>query len=182
MIEGVQCLAAWLADATWGVNALLANPAFLLGGEPAPAPVTVVNEIEAPWVARREITSDLLKQAPYLAVYQVGAPTFEPRVQKMSATVGEVGGTAVLGVVYIASSAASATAARDAKHVLRAARGALWLLQDPSNGPARNRNGFRLETLNTVELEALQEQRGDAVFTAALLATYLTRESAPFIS
>lgn len=182
MIDAVQCLAAWLADATWGVNALLANAGYPLGGDPAPATVTVVNEIDHPWVSRREITADLLPDAPYLAVYQSGPATFEPRVQRAKDTTGVVAGTAVLAIVYIATTSASATAARDSKNIFRAVRGSLWLLQDPANGAARNRNGARLETLTALELQALHEERGDAVLTAALLATYTTRESAPFLS
>lgn len=182
MIEAVQALAAWLADATWGVNALLANPGFLLGSDPAPASVTIVNEIDDPWVSRREITADLLTDAPYLAVYQSGPATFDPHVQRMTNNVGEAPGSAVLALVYIGKNSASDIAARDTKHIMRAARGALWLLQDPANGAARNRNGARLETLTALELQALHEERGDAVLTAALLATYTTRESAPFLS
>lgn len=58
IVDAIRLLAGWLADPDTGINAQLAQVPRL-ETEPAPAAVTLYNEIDDPWVARGEIPRSL---------------------------------------------------------------------------------------------------------------------------
>lgn len=178
MSYGAKIIADWLEDATGGLAVVLA--ALPLGAESAPATPDIYNELDDGWVARGEAPKELTDAGPVLAVYQSGDAEYDPRVQRMSDTVGTVNGEATYAIAYITANSDTAAATLQAAHVLRAVRGSLYLLGAESNAASRDRYGFRLETATAMRVAAMNEERGDSLISGAVLVTYTTRESAPF--
>lgn len=180
-LEAVQIVAAWLADPTYGLNALLATVPHT--GETLPGAITIVNEVDDGWVARGQLTPETVKPlGRILAVVQGGDATWTPKVLRSSDGAGLLDGEALVGLVYAEYQSDTAAGTMNAKHAMRAARGSVLLLHDAET-PAtrRTRNGVELVEATELRMPSVDPERDGALITSYLTATYRTRESAQYI-
>lgn len=181
-LELPPLLADWLADATFGVNAILATVPRD-GGDPLPPNVTVYDEVRDPRCARRIIPPEMVPPGhPAIAVYQ-SAEAVYPLARPQRGRLGGafIEGTATYLVLYIQRESDSVAAASAARYTLRAVLHSLVLLHDAKSGAVLTRNGAQLVAPLQFKMSTLLEERGDVLVTGGVLADYKVRELVQFI-
>jgi hypothetical protein len=175
LLESVRMVAAWLDDATHGVNAILAT--LPRDGADTLAPdVTVLSEVDSERAAlgRPADTQDELDPtpAPVLAVSAFGGDDASP------ATVRPIGdGTVRVLVRYEARNVSAALGRRDAYYTLRAVQQCLRALSldgDPSTD--RTRNAVHLIALNELRVESADAALVDAGIYGQVVAGWDARD------
>lgn len=174
---GVRIVANWLADATYGVNAIAAVVPRD-GSDPQPDAVHVYDETRHGWVARNEAPrGDGVVQFPAVAVVlQKGQ--FDGAVPDSQDTGARtVDGQITVIVQLLLQKSATETAVAQAMYLVRAIRNSLLQLNDPSRDAQRTLTGIRLTPTDGVLQGRLDAPVGDNVLAAAaLMVTYATTE------
>jgi hypothetical protein len=171
MVEWTKIVADWLADATNGVNALLAGvPRYT--GHTLPPNVTIYNEIEHGFVARGFISEDSPMASAALLVYELDGADVDviAATEQTDATV-----TVVVGVPIRLSDTADAI--RRAKYTLRAVDRSLIRLNDSM--PYGLVHGVELiEPVRRRWLAPFKPHEG-ALFQLGLASTFTFRDNQP---
>lgn len=164
-VEVVRIIADWLADATYGVNAMLAEVPRD-NGDPQPADVTIADETRHDWVSRGVATKTVLDAGPYIAVavYQPMTADGLDNATGFTYQPGEI----PIAIRDIRADSDSSAANLASGITMRAVRWSLNLLRDHAHRSSRIRNLVQLHDFTIVELPAT-EQLGDVPVQAALL-------------
>lgn len=173
-VAAVRQTADWLADATTGVNALLASVPRDVG-DPAPPDVTIYDETTAPWVARLSVPRGKTGNGPLLLVRggdEVLLPLFGDQ--------GDGGWTAFeVLVAYVrrapVETVESDDAVRDCLQTLRAAARSIALqYQTQEAAPRRTHVDLARPTLRLVRDNSRVE---DELIYAMLAITFPAADS-----
>ena len=177
-MEPIAIVADWLANATYGVNAMIP----LIpddDSEGVPADITVGDETRDGWVARRLIPKD---KENALMVVQSGEATSDGTATRRQDGTPELGGTVDVLVLYVVRKSDSDKAALWTKTILRAVKMSLVLLNQAQNGPSRQRTGVHLVNCSGFRQMAMQEEQGESLATGGIIASYTTRENVALIT
>lgn len=167
MLEAPRILADWLAGTTSGVNAKLDTLDYD-GADPAPTDVaTIADETRNQAVARERLPTPL----PCLAL---SVERFR-QDGEVRTTVRD--GSVTVLIRYGVSNSNTATATRDGYYTMRAVVESLRELHKPANVASRTRNGRCLLACEELEFVPLYQALEDGQVTAALRATYTTRDT-----
>ena len=175
LLESVRMVAAWLEDATWGVNALLATQGRD-GSDTLPPNVTVLEETtsERAALGRPSDEQDETDETPVpvLSVFAYGGD------DASAATVTPVGdGSAKVVVRYEARNASAALGRRDAYYTLRAVVRSLRALSlEGDEATDRTRNDVVLIALNDLRIEAADAALIDAGIYGQVVAGWDARD------
>lgn len=182
--ELVRLIANALADATHGVGAVLAQVPRS-AGDALPATPTVYDETRDDWAALEEMPETLPDdlEFPCLVVTLGQASvTFDPARARASRTAlaqGEFEGA--INVHYFTKNSQAASARNAARYTLRAVRGAIAVLWDPTRAADRELNKVKLETLVAMNAVSLFQPLEDVVVSGACAIQVRGRELAPVI-
>lgn len=174
LLESVRMVAAWLGDATNGVNAILAAQSRD-GSDAAPPDVTVLSEVDSERAAlgRPADTQDEedATPVPVLAVSAFGGDDASPQ------TVRPIGdGSVKVLVRYEARNASAARGRRDAYYTLRATMQCLRALSLEGTAGDRTRNSVHLIALNELRIEAADAALVDAGIYGQVVAGWDARD------
>ena len=182
-LEAIRIIAEHLADATYGVNAVL-DIVPRDSGDDAPADVTVLNETAVGWVARNQIPREKgSSTAPQLTVEQWQAAEYPAIPKKMQggALVWET--SPVLLLKYITRGTLTEDVTRDALYTERAIRGSLMLFNDNAHRKSReSRNGVDVLAIRSITRHPPASSEKDNVVVLALLVTLDVIETVPVAS
>jgi hypothetical protein len=171
--ETVDCVAVWLANAQYGVNALLPGVP-LLGTDPQPANVAaILQERTNGSAARGQLPAD--QATPVLLV---GMHMEADYVVPFDTQVRDALSVQV-SIEYAERSAASEAAVRDGLYTMVAVLRSLYRLWKNGTSADRSRG-----TVNLVHPVSLRQHNpwtpiGDAVVTHACIVGYRVRDTAP---
>lgn len=178
LVEANRICSAWFSDAnaTSGVNALLALVS-LDGSDTRPDPLaTITNEVDDKAVARDEPPAVL----PGLAVSVDVVTDQEGHVQVVTAD-----GKVNLRFRVTVDNVDTAKAKRDLSYYLVALTKSFRTLMQDAHQAARTRNGYYLETCEVIKTAIVapnptNEQAATSVRSGYLLATVVVRQLSPF--
>lgn len=175
ILETVRINADWLADATNGVNAMLATVPRD-AGDPQPAAVAVRDATRDGVVGRRQIPH-ASSGAPELFVNfePDGLTDMDPEVWTTYRDCDAL----PISIRYVVENAATEAAMRDAYYTLRAAQKSLRRLNENTNAAATVRNQVELVELVRLRHSYPFAPVSDKVVVAALVAIYMVRDLAP---
>lgn len=172
MLELGRCVVAWLSDATYGVNALLAAGTVPRdAGDALPVVATITDEFSDKRAAVGRMPEDL----PALVVDVVTTRVIENGV------VSDQGDGTVIARVRYADKQSDAAVAKEAgSYVMRAVAQSLRVLNRNQWTPARTRNGivFRPSANGAIEVRPYAEMVEDVLVTGVCLVTYDLRDTA----
>lgn len=176
ILETVRINADWLADATYGVNTLLAGVPRD-AGDPQPAAVVVRDGTRDGVVGRRQIPHAASSGTPelYVNFEPDGLTDLQPEVWTTYRDCDAL----PVSVRYVIESAATEAAARDAYYTLRAVQRSLRRLNENTNAAATVRNQVELVELVSLRHSYPFAPVSDRVVVAALIAVYMVRDLAP---
>lgn len=173
-LEPVRIVADWLADATNGVNALLARVPRD-AGDPVPPAVTIYDETRHGWVTRATVPrfdgSGIALPGLMVLAHQ------QTELQPEDPTDADRWLRPQLLIRYVDREVASEQGAAAASYTYRAVVGALDRLADNAHAAARTRNGIELAGRLQCHYVAQSSPLGDAVVTGALLVQYDARDA-----
>jgi hypothetical protein len=170
ILEADRLIADWLADATYGVNALLASTPRD-AGDAQPANVTIYDETRDSTAARGDVPTSL----PAVIVTT-------DRVDQLDGQVATTtrDGQVTVRVRYVISQAATATAIQDSSYVLRTVLRSLRKFFDLNAAAAgRTRNSIYLESCLSLAGAPMWTPMEDAVVTGGIIATIQLRDLTP---
>jgi len=175
LVELIYCINAGLEDATIGINAQF-DGLTVISGHAVPPDVTVYNQIEHKFVARRQINNeDTGISLPALAIFQAGPGLIEPEV----GTIYRMGEYPIV-FAYIASRTDSALAARDGGYTMRCVKRFLRDFMENAQTPVlRTQAGIIVCQLIDLEEPPTLEPFGQAEVVASLVGTFRVRETLP---
>jgi hypothetical protein len=176
-LELPPLIADWLADDTYGVNAILATiPRDV--GDALPPDVFVVDEVRTAWAARRLISAENVTAGhPAVIVGQSAELTYPTgRAQLTAQGARMLEGTATYLIMYAQHESDSAKAASNSRYTLRAILNSLILMHDPKSTATIERNGATLGLPRSFKMSTLLEERSDSLVTGGVLAEYNIRE------
>lgn len=172
ILETTRIIAAWLADETYGVNALASGVPTDTGVTEFPA-VTVLDSTQSGATARGQIPDSATK-LPALLV----TPADQP-VDQMTPGVRPWPPDAQVTVLvrYATGKQNTAAAERDASQTIRAIWRSLGqlMLQD-ANGAARTRAQVALASIRSMQAATLYEANQDVIVTGGVLVTCHVRD------
>lgn len=176
LVELIYSLNAGLEDGTIGVNAQFDAPLTLVSGHAMPPDVTVYNQIEHKWVARRQVnTEDAGVTYPALAVFQAAPGSHDGEV----GTIYRMGDYPIV-FAYVCKRSDSALGARDGGYTMRVLRRTLRDYMENANVAQRTVNGVIVsQIIGRIEEPPILEQWDKAEVVAALTCTFRCRDTSP---
>lgn len=173
LLETVRVVADWLADATYGVNALAAvGPRD--SGVTQPPTVTILDATRDSRVTRGGVPLDLAaSELPALLVSLA-----DQAIEQQSSAVAPVPPDASVTVLirYVCRSLDTAKAERDLSQTLRAIWWSLGLLFKGTGESARSRASVQVISLTSLQAATLYESSNDANVTGGVLLTCRVRD------
>lgn len=171
-LEAQRIVAAWLADATYGVNAKLAGLTYD-GSDTQPADVATITAAcdheDAAFGRFDGMTLPAIIVAPRDTQHRDAAQV-QPH--------GEVYGSVTLLVRYAQRTTSATKALRDGAYVTRAILASLRELYLPANEASRQRNNVYLLAPEDVREPGLYEETDDAWLISAVEVTYQAFDNA----
>lgn len=172
LLEPIRIVADWLADATYGVNALrLTVPVD--AGDSQPGAVTIGDATRDGHVARGRLP-DPVGTTNLIAVDATGGVTFDGGVLT---TVRD--GTVPVVVRIGTPNEATEDGTRDGLYLARVVVQSLKVLAEAGHVDDRTRNGVVLLDMPTLTMQPLFQPMEDQTVTAAVLATFKVRDLTP---
>lgn len=195
--EIVRLIADALADTDHGVGAVLAQVPRS-SGDALPATPPIYDETRHDFAALEEMPDELPEgvEFPCLVVTMgQGSVTFDPARPRPSKGREEMNPPsplqnapsnhefeAAVNVHYFTKDSSAASARRAARYVLRAVRGAVAVLWDPSRIADREMNKVKLEVLLGLDAVSLFQPLGHVSISGACAIRVRGRELAPTIT
>lgn len=176
LVELIYMLNAGLEDGTIGINAQF-DSFNVVSGHAVPPDVTVYNQIEHKWVARRQVnTDDGGVTFPAIAIFQPDPGRHEGDVQ----TIYRKSDYPVV-FAYIAKRSDSALGARDAGYTNRALlRWFRDFMDNSKTDTLRTQNGVIIsQVIGDITEPPVLEDWGKVEVLGALQATFRLRETSP---
>mgnify|MGYP001615747040 CR=1 FL=1 len=175
LVELMYMLNAGAEDATIGVNAQITGGS-VISGHAAPDAVTVYNQIEHSWVARRKLnTEDAGVTFPALAIFQGGPGVLEPEV----GTIYRRGDYPIV-FAQIRKKSDSALGFRQAGYTNRAVYRFLRdFMENAQTATMRTQNGIIISQLTQLGEPPVIEDWDKVEVVAAVTATFKLRETSP---
>lgn len=173
LLEPIRIVADWLADATYGVNALrLTVPVD--PGDSQPGAVTIADATRNGHVARGRLPDAVGSATNLIAVDATGGVTFDGGVLT---TVRD--GTVPIVVRIGTPNEATEDGTRDGLYLARVVFQSLKVLAEASHADDRTRNNVVLLDMPSLTMQPLFQPLEDQTVTAAVLATFKVRDLAP---
>jgi hypothetical protein len=172
-LNTVRIVADWLADATYGVAALLPTTPRD-GGDPVPSLAGgIADSTRDGWVARQFVPREGGPTRPALAVFA------RPTTLDGEVHTNHRDGTIEIVIAYVGSESDTAAGNAAALYVRRTVLRSLAVLNSNAQAASRLRNNVAVFACDTLKLGALQDQWGDTLITDAVVATFTVRDLAP---
>lgn len=174
--ETIRCLKLAAADGGNGINAKIAAVS-IDAGDVRPANVTIYNDIDHKWVARRRANAeDTDISFPALAIFQF-APLEIIDVEVMTVVRD---GLLKVGFAWLLKENNPLEAVSDGQYYNRALLQFLhWYMRNDQASAHRTRNGIIVRTLEEITQDDVHEDWDGAVSVAQTVATLRCRETQP---
>lgn len=173
LLEPIRIVADWLADATYGVNALrLTVPVD--AGDAQPGAVTIGDATRDGNVARGRLPDPATGVTNLIAVDLTGGGTFDGGVLT---TVRD--GTVPVVIRIGTPNEVTEDGTRDGLYLARVVCQSLKVLAEASHVADRTRNSVVLLDMPTLAMQPLFQPMEDQSVTAAVVATFKVRDLAP---
>ena len=173
LVEPVRIVADWLADPSYGVNALRLTVA-VDAGDAQPGEVVIGDETRSGRVARGELPMPTSTATNLIAVTSGPGVTFEGGVLT---TVRD--GSVPMVIRIGTSDVATEDGTRDGLYLARVVFQSLKILAESGHADDRTRNGIHLTEPSDLVIQSLFQPLEDAHVTCAVQVTWRVRDLTP---
>ena len=176
-VETVDLVAEWLANQTYGVNALLPGVLLKQGDTPPPPVKSISTTMRIGEIARATLPQDPAKY-PLILVGQHGNAVLDVDIRQGVWDLIPM----PIGIGYAIRDAASDEGQRHAAYTLIAVMRSLWNLEDPGNqmgAAARQRNNVTIQSVMSFEALEPSAELKDIAVVRGLVVGFRVRHNKP---
>lgn len=173
LLEPVRIVADWLADATYGVNALRLL-VEVDAGDAQPGAVVIGDETRSGRVARGELPKPTASASNLIAVTSGTGVRFEGGVLT---TIRD--GTVPILIKIGAPNVDTEDGTRDGLYLARVVFQSLKVLAQADHSDDRTRNSIHIKDASDFSIQGLFQPIEDATMTAVVQVTYNVRDLTP---